>query len=68
LCWIEHYLLWLNDIMPHASENEETITRKSTGRHQEDIRKEMALPLVAQSAKKIAGDAVTVSIPRRDSN
>jgi len=32
------------------------------------IRKEMALPRVAQSAQKTIGDAATLGIPRRDSN
>jgi hypothetical protein len=33
-----------------------------------NVRKEMALPRVAQSAQKTIGDAATLSIPRRDSN
>jgi hypothetical protein len=64
LCWIEHYSLWLNDIMPHASQNEETIGQKALA----NVRREMALPRVAQSAQKTIGDAATLSIPRRDSN
>jgi hypothetical protein len=33
-----------------------------------NVRKEMALPRVAQSAQKTIGDAPTLSIPRCDSN
>jgi hypothetical protein len=33
-----------------------------------NVRREMALPRVAQSAQKTIGDAATLSIPRRDSN
>jgi hypothetical protein len=31
------------------------------------VKKEMALPRVAQSAQKTIGDAATIGIPRRDS-
>jgi hypothetical protein len=33
-----------------------------------EVRKEMELPRVAQSAQKTVGDAATLSIPHRDSN
>jgi hypothetical protein len=33
-----------------------------------NVRREMALPRVAQSAQKTIGDAATLSIPRRNSN
>jgi hypothetical protein len=35
LCWIEHYFLWLNDIMPHASEKQKAIGQKSSGQRPE---------------------------------
>jgi len=64
LCTIEHNFIWVNDIMPHASEDQKAIGQKSAGH----VRKEMALPRVARSAQRPVGDAATLGIPSRDSN